>query len=131
MAHQVNPTGPNERNVSYHDDRGNDYRAGRGDFRPYSPVARIVWTVFGIVAVLLVVRFFLQLVGADPAAGFTNFIYQLTNPLVQPFTGTIPNTIVETGVVEWITILALAIYWLVAWILARLATTPRTAMRGY
>lgn len=95
----------------------------------YSPLARLVWTVLGIINGLLAIRFLLHLFGANPAAGFTSFIYSITAPLVAPFVNVIRTTTVGIGTIQWTTLLAMAIYWLVAWALVRLATLNKPAMR--
>jgi uncharacterized membrane protein len=95
----------------------------------YSPVARFIWTILGIVNALLAIRFVLKLLGANPAAGFTDFIYTLTSPLVSPFAGVIRTTSAGTNTFEWFTILAMVVYWLLAWAIVRLATVNRPMAR--
>jgi len=80
----------------------------------------IVWYLLGIVEILLGLRFILRLFGANPAAGFTDFIYQASRPLVDPFFNVMSASRASTGVIEWSTLLAMAIYWLVAWAIVRL-----------
>ncbi|MGE5298186.1 MAG: hypothetical protein ACM3KM_03415 [Acidobacteriaceae bacterium] len=116
-----------ERNVIY-DDGPRDQTRYSG-YNYYSPVARLIWTIFGIVAIVLALRFILRAIGADPAASFTSFIYDISAPLIRPFSGTIANNVSRTGVVEWVTVLALVVYWIVAWILARLASITRPVAR--
>jgi len=89
----------------------------------YSPFARFIWTILGIINALLAIRFLLKLLSANPAAGFTNFIYSITTPLVAPFDGVLRSTVTGTAVFEWFTILAMVIYWLLAWAIVRLFTT--------
>lgn len=94
-----------------------------------SPFARFVWFVLGIVNALLAIRFILRALAANPAAGFTNFIYNITHPLVAPFLGVIRSTTSGGAVIEWSTILAMIIYWLLAWAIASLTTLNRPVMR--
>ncbi len=49
--------------------------------------SQLVWLVFGVAIALIAIRFVLLLLGANPDAGFTDFIYTVTNPLVRPFEG--------------------------------------------
>jgi len=46
-----------------------------------------IYLVFGILEGLLGIRFVLGLLGANPAAGFAQFIYGITDPLIAPFVG--------------------------------------------
>ncbi len=76
---------------------------------------RLVWYLLGIIEVLLAFRFALKLASANPSAGFTTFIYNVTYPLVLPFLNVFRITQVDRQVFEWTTILAMAVYWLIAW----------------
>ncbi|MBX4205295.1 MAG: YggT family protein [Candidatus Doudnabacteria bacterium] len=95
----------------------------------YSPLARFIWTILGIINALLAIRFILKLLAANPAAGFTNFIYAVTSPLVAPFQGVIRTSSAGGSTFEWFTLLAMVIYWLVAWAIVRLATVSRPMAR--
>ncbi|MBX4211608.1 MAG: YggT family protein, partial [Candidatus Yanofskybacteria bacterium] len=88
-------------------------------------VRQVIWFLFYIVGTLLLFRFFLQLIGANPSAGFTNFVYNATAPLVAPFRGVVGSTAVNTGIVEWSTVVAFAVYWIAASILSRLFSPAR------
>lgn len=94
-----------------------------GSGRAVKPIyygASIVWYLLGIVEVILGLRFLLRAFGANPAAGFTDFIYRASAPLVDPFFNVIRATRVETGILEWSSLLAMAVYWLLAWAIVRL-----------
>src|SRR5258708_32834705 len=52
-------------------------------FRSY----QIIWYVLGVMEFLLVFRFVLKMIGANPFSGFTSLIYNLSNPLALPFSG--------------------------------------------
>jgi hypothetical protein len=63
---------------------------------------------------LLVIRFALKLLQANPEAAFTSFIYTLSNVFVLPFVAVFKNMRVESSVFEWTTLLAMLVYWLLA-----------------
>jgi|SRR5665213_1614551 len=88
-----------------------------------SIVARIVWYIAGVVLALLAFRFVLVLLGANPANGFTNFIYTISHPFAAPFFGIFGYSL-RYGVsrVELSTLVAIAVYALVAYGIARLLT---------
>jgi hypothetical protein len=78
-----------------------------------------IWLVFGIVEGLIAIRFVLRLLGANPAAGFAQFIYGLTAPLLAPFVGLFPSPRFEGSVLEVTSIVALIVYAMLAWLIVR------------
>ena len=76
--------------------------------------AEIVLHVLGIFEIFLIFRFFLKLLGANPEAVFTKFIYQITYAFAYPFLNVFPSQTVDGKVFEWSTLLAMLIYWLIA-----------------
>ena len=103
--------------------------------RPLYRGTQVVWYLLGILEVLLAFRFLLRLFGANPAAGFTNFIYDISYPFAAPFLNVFRITRVEGSVVEWTTLLAMVVYWLIAWaivkmfVMSRSVSTPEAAVR--
>jgi hypothetical protein len=91
---------------------------------------RVIWYVAGVLLVLLALRFVLALLGANPTNGFANFIYSVSHPFVAPFFSLFGYRL-QYGVsrFELYTLIAMAVYALIAWGLARLVTInePRTA----
>lgn len=80
----------------------------------------VVYYVLNIVEALLLIRLILKLLAANPAAGFTNAIYAVTNPLVAPFTGIFPTSVTSGSVLEWSTIIGMIVYALVAYAIVQL-----------
>ncbi|HXK39684.1 MAG TPA: YggT family protein [Candidatus Paceibacterota bacterium] len=93
--------------------------------KPLYRGTQIVWYVFSVVEALLLLRFFLKLIGANAGAGFTQFIYSVTYPLVAPFLFVVGSPAVNGNVFEWTTLLALFVYWLLAWGIVRLLAMGR------
>lgn len=97
--------------------------------------AQAVWYVLGIIEVLLAFRFVLKLLAANPAAGFTSFIYGITAPFASPFLNVFRVSQVEGNVLEWTTLLAMAVYWVVAWgiikllVIGKPVSTPEAAVK--
>jgi uncharacterized protein YggT (Ycf19 family) len=85
--------------------------------------ARIVWYIAGVLLVLLAFRFVLTLMGANPSNGFANFIYSISHPFVAPFFGLFGYKL-QYGAsrFEIFTIMAMAVYAIVAWGIAKLFT---------
>lgn len=76
--------------------------------------AQVVWYVVSIVEGILVIRFVLKLLQANPEAFFTSFIYRVSNIFVSPFVSVFQNTNVATSVFEWTTLVSMLVYWLLA-----------------
>ncbi len=87
---------------------------------------QIVWYVVSVLSVVLAFRFVLKLTGANPNAGFTNFIYSITWPFAAPFNAVFPKTIVEGSIFEWTTLLAITVYWMVAIAIVQLFLMSKT-----
>lgn len=88
---------------------------------------RAVWLVAGMLLSLLGVRFVLAVLGANPANGFVNFIYDVTHPFVSPFFNMFSYDVVAAGDsrVEIFTLVAMLIYALIAWGIAKALTIRR------
>ncbi|HSX36419.1 MAG TPA: hypothetical protein VLH84_05810 [Patescibacteria group bacterium] len=84
---------------------------------------RIVWYLDGIITVILGARFVLALLGANPANAFANFVYSISRPFVAPFFSLFSYRL-EYGVsrFELYTLVAMAVYALVAYAITRLIT---------
>lgn len=50
-------------------------------------VSQAIYLIFGIVEVLIAIRFVLRLLGANAEAGFASLINRISTPLVAPFAG--------------------------------------------
>ena len=89
--------------------------------------------LFGVVEGFRAIRFGLKLLGANEAAGFANFIYSASAPFVAPFNNLFANPGSGGSVLELTTLVALIVYMLVAWLVAKvvwlLAGENRSATR--
>lgn len=92
--------------------------------RAASTAERVVWLIAGIILALLAFRFVLSLLGANPDNGFASLIYSLSYPFVAPFFGLFGYDNAYTGVgrFEVYTLVAMAVYAFLAWIVARIVT---------
>lgn len=94
--------------------------------KPLFRGTQIVWYVLWLLEALLAFRFALKLIGANPQAGFTSFIYAVTRPFVAPFAAVFPSTAIQGSVFEWTTLLAIIVYWLIAFAIVRLFLMSKT-----
>ncbi|HWU24527.1 MAG TPA: YggT family protein [Candidatus Paceibacterota bacterium] len=97
--------------------------------RPLYRGTQIVWYVLGILEALLALRFVLRLLGANPAAGFSTFIYGITYPFLAPFMAVFHTTRLAGSAFDWSTLLAMLIYWLLALAIIRLFLISKPVSR--
>ncbi|HEX8997106.1 MAG TPA: YggT family protein [Ktedonobacterales bacterium] len=76
---------------------------------------QIVYLILGILETLLVIRFVLKLLAANPDAAFTSFIYALTDPFVTPFAGVFPTPGTRGTILDLAAVLAMIVYALLVW----------------
>ena len=94
--------------------------------KPLFKGTQVVWYVLSILEVFLAFRFVLKLTGANAAAGFTSFVYTVTWPFTAPFLAVFPRTVVQGSIFEWTTILAMVVYWMVAYAIVQLLLMSKT-----
>jgi YggT family protein len=85
-----------------------------------SRVIQFIWLVFGIIEALIALRVFLELIGANPASFFANFIYSLTNLFLWPFAGLTATPSFNGMVLDIPAIIAMVVYAIAAWIITSL-----------
>ena len=85
----------------------------------FDQIVRIIWTISGILAILLGLRFVLKLIAANPDSGFTVFVYGITGLFVAPFEAIVGTPTVGGSVLEVTTLIAIAVYALFFWVVVR------------
>lgn len=100
-------------------------------FNGLDRIARVIYFVLGVLEVLLALRFLFRLISADSTNGFANFIFNFTGPFVAPFNGIFNDqALTRTGVLEFSTLLAMAIYALIAYGIVKLLYVLLTPNRS-
>jgi len=89
---------------------------------------QVVWYIWGVIAVLLGLRFIFALLGANQSNWLAGFVYGVTAPLVAPFTNLFSYDGVQYGMsrFELFTIVAIIFYTLVALGVSKLFTLSRS-----
>ncbi len=89
-------------------------------------LTNVIWFVSGVILILLAFRFLLTLLGANSGNGFADFIYFTSHPFVAPFFGLFSYQ-QQFGAAhfEAYTLVAMAVYWVVAWLLTSLVNLNR------
>ena len=78
-------------------------------------ITELIWAILGIIELLLGFRISLEALGANPASGFANIIYSLSQPLAAPFAGILrTNSGTGGSLFEWSTIIAGIVYAVIA-----------------
>jgi uncharacterized protein YggT (Ycf19 family) len=105
-------------------ERGSITEQPRYNFR----LAAVVWFIAGAVEIFVAARFLGKLFGASAQSAFVNFIYQVSSPMVAPFTGIFGDTGSKTNTFETASLVAIVVYAVIAWglvVLIRIVTAPR------
>ena len=103
--------------------------------KPIYRGTQVVWAILCLIEVLLAFRFVLKLLAANPGAGFSKFIYGVTYIFAAPFLNVFRISHIEGSIFEWTTILAMFVYWLVAFgiikvfIMSKTVSTPEAAVK--
>jgi uncharacterized protein YggT (Ycf19 family) len=80
----------------------------------------LIYLVFGVIDGLLIIRVVMKLLGANTAAPFTQWVYNVTDFFLAPFRNLLPAIGNNNSVLEMSVIVAILVYLLIAWVLARL-----------
>jgi hypothetical protein len=107
----------------------------RSTIVPYGYKARqFVWTAVAVVDLFLILRFILVAAHAGDS-GFTSIVYTVAGALAWPFQGVFGITHVSGHPLQWVCLLAIAVYTAAAWIVARLlriaAAPPARGVPAY
>lgn len=96
---------------------------------------QVVWYILGLVEVLLLFRFILKFLGANPEAGFSSLIYSVTYVFASPFLFVFRVTSINGSIFEWTTLLAMLVYWMIAYgiikllLIGKTVSTPEAASK--
>jgi len=103
--------------------------------KPLYRGTQIVWYLLGLLELLLAFRFVLKLFGANADAGFTSFIYGVTYIFTAPFLSVFSISKVAGSIFEWTTLLAMLVYWIIAFgivklfLMGKTVSTPEAAVK--
>ncbi len=82
--------------------------------------SQVIWLVIGVVVGLIGIRFVLKLIAANPSAGFSQFVYSVTDVFMAPFAGLTATPSAGGVVLELPAIVAMIVYALLGWLIVRL-----------
>ncbi len=81
---------------------------------------QVLWLLFSFLEALIGIRVVLKLIGANPAAFFSQVIYGITDVFLWPFAGLTINPGAGAFVLEITSIIGMIVYALIAWAITRL-----------
>lgn len=86
---------------------------------------RVISYLVGALLILLTLRFFLRLSGANPENTFANFIYGFSEPFVSPFSTLFvsPTNATGTTIFDVNLLVAMMVYAILGWLAIRLVRT--------
>jgi hypothetical protein len=84
-------------------------------------VNQLIWLFFGIVEGLIGLRIILKLIGSNPDNAFAKFVYGAAGLFVGPFISLTGSPTSSGMTLEIPSIIAMAIYALVGWVIVRIA----------
>ena len=90
-------------------------------------LAAVVGFVVAVIDIFIAARFLGKLFGASAQSAFVNFIYQVSGPMVAPFTGIFGDTGSRTNTFETASLVAIVVYAVIGWgiiALIRIVTAP-------
>lgn len=102
-----------------------------GGYSVGSRLTQLIWLIAGVVDIILALDFVFRAVPANNT-GFAHYIYRLGGWLGGPFDGIFNTTTANhgTSVFRWSDVLAVVIYSIAAWIVARLVRITSPSRRG-
>jgi uncharacterized protein YggT (Ycf19 family) len=97
-------------------------------------LGEVIYLVFGLIDAVIALRFALRALGANPNVPFAQLVDTLSAPFMAPFARLFNPLEIQTGVLELDAIVAVLVYALLGWALARLIrlilSDPRWARRS-
>ena len=94
--------------------------------KPLYRGTQIVWFILGFIEIMLAFRFIFKLLGANPDAVFSSFIYGITYIFASPFLSVFHVSQIAGSIFEWTTLLAMFVYWVIAFGIINLFLMGRT-----
>jgi uncharacterized protein YggT (Ycf19 family) len=92
----------------------------RSSVSPGRRAVDLIYLFFGVVNALLLVRIVLKMLAANPLSGFASFVYSITDIFLAPFRNLLPAVTSGRTVLEMSAVVAIIVYALIGWGLARL-----------
>lgn len=83
-------------------------------------VTRVIYVFALLLEMVIGFRVILKLIAANSANDFAEMIFRLSHPFVRPFLGLTVSPSIGSVVLEIPSVIAMIVYWIIAWALIRL-----------
>jgi hypothetical protein len=83
-------------------------------------ITGLIQLAFGVLNSFIGLRFLLKLMAANPANPFADLIYSITTPFLWMFEGLTRTPAFEGIEIEFFSLIAIAVYSLIAWVIIQL-----------
>ncbi len=92
----------------------------RSSVSPGRRAVDLIYLFFGVINAMLLIRIVLKMLAANPLSGFASFVYSITGIFLAPFRNLLPAVTSGRAVLEVSAVVAIIVYALIGWGLARL-----------
>lgn len=116
--------------TDYREVRTTEHEPGRDQRVATFKFTQLIWLLLGILEALIALRVVFKLIGVNAANSFASLIYNITEIFVAPFASLIGAPAAGGMVLEISSILAMFIYLLIGWALAKIVNVLFYRPRG-
>jgi hypothetical protein len=106
--------------TDYKEVRTTEHEQGREQRVATFKVTQLIWLLLGLLEAVLALRFVFKLIGVNAGNAFATLLYNVTNLFVAPFASLTGAPAAGGMVLEISTIIAMIVYLLIAWALAKI-----------
>ncbi|MBA4385523.1 MAG: hypothetical protein C0410_12365 [Anaerolinea sp.] len=106
--------------TDFRETRTSQHEAGRTQRIATFKATQLIWLILGVIEAIIALRFVFRLIGVYAENNFASFIYGLSNIFVAPFLSLTRAPASGNMVFEFSSLLAMAIYLLIAWGIERI-----------
>jgi hypothetical protein len=116
--------------TDYKDVRTTEYEQGRDQRIVTFKATQLIWLLLTLLEAAIALRIVFKLIGVNEANLFATILYGLTNLFLFPFTGLIGTPAANGMVLEISSIIAMIVYFLIAWGVERIVNVLFYRPRG-
>ncbi len=106
--------------TDYKDVRTSEHEEGQEQRFATFKATQLIWLVLGLVEAAIALRVVLKLIGVNAANSFATLLYNVTNLFVAPFASLTGAPAAGGMVLEISSIIAMIVYLLIAWAVAKI-----------
>ena len=106
--------------TDYQEVRTTEHEQGRTQRVATFKATQLIWLLLGLLEAVLALRFVFKLIGVNADNAFATLLYNVTNLFVAPFASLTGAPAVGGMVFEFSSIIAMVVYFLLAWAVERI-----------